>query len=612
MTTPSSPDVVIGEMRPWSDRAEGSFPAGGPVLEQLVADLDVHGDVLVIGPTSDALVTQLAQRARRVDVLIRSTTDAELVRDAFASTHPDVVNVTVGDIAAYAAQQEGTFDLVLAVDGLDRAVTFESAPRPWSDVLADVRGLLSPGGRLVLSHPLALAPTVTLDARPATQRHGDDDFHPFDVDSRRPLDVTSLFAALEEAQLRAATSHLLFGPPAAPRLAWDAEGSSADSGFSVPLRAALGAQRASRVPLLASPEELTATYFRAGRPQDAADAVLVVACDAQDGRAHSSSGAHLVIAGDGVLVTARHDAAEREWDRTSVREFARGASSWPDAGASQPLERDTAQPSETFRYVTDVTTSDPTAVTARADIVPSRVADGPCVGDELRRLASLGDVPAFRELAGRVGDFLIAQPAAQHRVFDLDDLYLTPNGVSLGFSALTWVGGASSEESLAAAWFMFEDDLLGAHRRHPWPSWVMGESNVASWLEAAGASSEQPVLRRGRELADALASHRRVRTSGVPTLREALADAESARREAMELAGHVFGLERTIGFRDKQLKSRGDVIKKLRGGAVAAAPTPSVTGITRLARRTAQVRSLDELTAGVNRVARRAKRSLGK
>lgn len=609
MSTPTTPDVVLGEMRPWSDRSEGSFPAGGPVLAELTDRLPISGSVLFLGPTQDEIVQIVAGKADRVDALVRSTTDAEVLREKFGET----VNVTVGGLDGYAKEQSGQFDVVVALDGLDRVLSFEVAPMAWTDVLSLVRGLVRPGGKLVLAHPLAFAPAAILDARPVPERHGDDDFHPFEVDESRPLDLASILTAVEDATFTRAADYLSFGEPSAPRMLWRLEAATRRSAFAVPRQSALLAQRTRKAPLLADVEELLGTYFDAGRPQDSADACVLVLSAAADAAAVPSSdvtlpgGPDLLLGLDGVLITATHDIDERVWD-TKVSE--RTDVSWPDANVAQIAERETAQPSETYRYV-QTTDSTDAGVVVRPELVPATIADGPTVGSQLRRLAALGDVPAFRELAARVGDFIVAQPAAERRVFDFDQLLLTPTGLSLGLSPLAWTSPASTEEALAAAWFLFEDDLLAHHRRHPWPSWVLGAPNVASWLEAAGASSEEPVLDGGRQLANALTAYRQARTTSLPNLRDALADAEAAKRHSMELEGHIFGLERTIGFRDKQLKTRGDVIKKLRGGPTAAVPSGTASTVKKLARRTAQVRSVDELTAGVARVTRRVRRKLG-
>jgi hypothetical protein len=67
---------------------------------------------------------------------------------------------------------------------------------------------------------------------------------------------------------------------------------------------------------------------------------------------------------------------------------------------------------------------------------------------------------------------------------------------------------------------------------------------------------------RGKELADALDGVLETRPD--VDVRTALADAERARRELFELKGHVYGLERTLGFRNKAMKTRENRIRELR------------------------------------------------
>ena len=71
---------------------------------------------------------------------------------------------------------------------------------------------------------------------------------------------------------------------------------------------------------------------------------------------------------------------------------------------------------------------------------------------------------------------------------------------------------------------------------------------------------------RGKALAFALAAAIGIPSdaSQTPDLRTALADAERARTESFELAGQIFGLERTLGFRDKALKTRETRIREMR------------------------------------------------
>jgi hypothetical protein len=88
------------------------------------------------------------------------------------------------------------------------------------------------------------------------------------------------------------------------------------------------------------------------------------------------------------------------------------------------------------------------------------------------------------------------------------------------------------------------------------------EQLPATSPDSAPASAEQ--VARGKELAAALDVVLETRKDTVD-VRTALAAAEDAKQELFELKGHVYGLERTLGFRNKAMKTRENRIRELRG-----------------------------------------------
>ncbi|MFD0525205.1 hypothetical protein [Paractinoplanes durhamensis] len=172
----------------------------------------------------------------------------------------------------------------------------------------------------------------------------------------------------------------------------------------------------------------------------------------------------------------------------------------------------------------------------------------------LFRLAAAEDVPGFRAFAARLGAWANAEG-----VILLDDLYPEGDGFVRGVTELKTT--ADEKELLAAAWFRLKDRLLGAHRRHPWPPWITGTDDlVATWLSMSGVDAGPEILKRGREIADLVAEP----ATDQPDLRTVIADAETARVQAVELAGKVFGLERTLRFRDQSLRTREKQIRTVR------------------------------------------------
>jgi hypothetical protein len=83
---------------------------------------------------------------------------------------------------------------------------------------------------------------------------------------------------------------------------------------------------------------------------------------------------------------------------------------------------------------------------------------------------------------------------------------------------------------------------------------------VVTWLGMSGITDDPGAVERGREIADGLAEP----AGDEPDLRTVLADAADDRQRATELAGKVFGLERTMRFRDQSLRTREQQIRTMR------------------------------------------------
>jgi hypothetical protein len=141
-----------------------------------------------------------------------------------------------------------------------------------------------------------------------------------------------------------------------------------------------------------------------------------------------------------------------------------------------------------------------------------------------------------------------------------DDIVV--DGESFAFGVSGWVADAERGDLLAAAWRRFHARLIEGHRRHPWPPWMVGDDLVTTWLGMSGAPDQS--VARGTEIAAALSAALGKVETQTPDVRTALADAERAKQELFELKGHVFGLERTLGFRDKALKTREARLRDLR------------------------------------------------
>lgn len=183
-------------------------------------------------------------------------------------------------------------------------------------------------------------------------------------------------------------------------------------------------------------------------------------------------------------------------------------------------------------------------------------------------------MPAFRKLAADLGEWVTDSRV----IVRWDDIVF--DGESFAYGVSPWVAQERVEKDdlLAAAWVRFHDRLLGQHRRHPWPPWMLGDDLVSAWLGMSGieppeqlqatspdtvAATAQQVA-RGKDLAAALDVVLETR-AGTVDVRTTLAAAEEAQQELFELKGHVYGLERTLGFRNKAMKTRENRIRELRG-----------------------------------------------
>jgi hypothetical protein len=145
--------IMVGaEMLNWSDlHPEDGRPAtGGPVpIALLDAVLTTSDSVLVAGPHSLELIEQVAGRVAAVDVLVRSTPDAEEIAAQLAELP---VRVFCGALDRFGPDHgESSYDVVVALDGLYRLVGPDTPVLTWADALATLQGRLAPSGRLLVA-----------------------------------------------------------------------------------------------------------------------------------------------------------------------------------------------------------------------------------------------------------------------------------------------------------------------------------------------------------------------------------------------------------------------------------------------------------------------------
>jgi len=514
-------------MQPWTDHTPRQ-----PVLAALLTDvIPANRRTLILGPHSPLLIESVLAHSSDVTILVRSVSDAEQLTEMFGPCLHVVAGALDGFRTATAAQPtlfdvatEGVapFEVVVAADGLDRVLGYDSEHLTWTERLAALKELTVPDAVVVLGLRNEFAMLNLLDRRPAHQRHGDDEWVPLHDDPTRPVSVDQFQAALPwPAQLYADfSSHTLIGVEAA---------ATARPGH-LPTRLAIEALERVDTPLLTSPAEPLESAARAG----------LLAAIPTSWLAICNTPAHQTLYTDLGPTTLKATPTQTGW-RTAVDVVA------PDLLGTVGYD---------------------------STVVPEEIPGGETVETVLFRLAAAEDVPGFRKLAAALGEW-----ATSSRVLlRWDDIIVDGDTFAHGISGWVAPEPVDKNDLLAAAWLRFHKRLVDTHRRHPWPPWMVGDDLVATWLSMSGIALADPTpataphaesavaeqLAWGKQLAAALAAVLDPPEHTEPDLRTILADADRARLELTELQGHVFGLERTLGFRNKALKTRENRIRELR------------------------------------------------
>ncbi|WP_427886503.1 hypothetical protein ACQHIV_27615 [Kribbella sp. GL6] len=167
-------NLVGGEMLNWSDLHPGDArpaAAGAAAQALLAATLTPDANVLLAGPHAAEVVEYVASQVTLVDLLVRSAPDAEELAELLDTTKGQVfcgsldrfaVEETAGtrrgmgggvpgaSAAGAVGGAGGGYDVVVALDGLERLVGPDSGGFGWGDCLARLSGLLRPEGILLL------------------------------------------------------------------------------------------------------------------------------------------------------------------------------------------------------------------------------------------------------------------------------------------------------------------------------------------------------------------------------------------------------------------------------------------------------------------------------
>ncbi len=528
-----------GEVQPWTDFTGDRHAAGGATLVALLDDLLPRraARTLVAGPHTADVIELAAARSAHVTVIVRSVSDAQHLRTAVPAAH---VTVIAGALDGLSGVQP--FDVVLAADGLDRVLGYDSPGLNWPQRKAELVRLATADALMVVGVDNEFSLTGLYDRRPTDVRHGNDEWRPVHDDPARPTSVAQVAAEFNPTQLYAAFDaagvlHTLLDVDAAALTRPGHPGANlAVGGF---------AAKAARMPLLAPIVDGADAAARAGLLGAIAPSWLAIRGPA--GTTHTA----YALAVAGVLVA---DLDEAGWT-AGIR----------NGGLTEIF--------------------DPA-------LVATHVPDVASVEGELFRLAAAEDVPGFRAYAARIGVW-----ANDEGLIVFDDLFADGEGFIRGMLGYRAAPGNKSPDLLAAAWHRFRDRLLRAHRRHPWPPWVTeGDDLVSTWLGMSGVQVDAGILKCGREIADRIAEP----STAEPDVRTILADRDADKLKIKELAGKVFGLERTLRFRDQALRTREAQVRSTRDNLRELRNSPAMR-LQEVTRKVSKIRHPRQFARAVKR-----------
>lgn len=178
----------------WSDLHPGDArpAAAGPAAAALLAaTLQPEDSVLIAGPHAVEVITAVADQVTSIDLLLRSAPDAEEIAELLGDTKGQVFCGSLDRLAG-----DETYDVIVALDGLERLVGPDTAKLTWSEALHRLRDHLSPSGRLLLGASNAFG--IERFTQPAiTAALPRDEDWARDVADTAPAGLKPLQAALE-------------------------------------------------------------------------------------------------------------------------------------------------------------------------------------------------------------------------------------------------------------------------------------------------------------------------------------------------------------------------------------------------------------------------------
>ncbi len=463
---------IGGEMFAWSDRDPSRGPAlpRGAVLHYLLAQFAGPGrTVLIAGPHADETVAALAGSGATVTWLLRSLGDAE---DA-ARAHAEV---TVLAGSAGKLNSADRYDLVVALDGVERLNSGEGEQETADELIDRLARAVQPEGTLLLVHDNRFGVHHTVRLEPGARERQDASWYPVDEhDTDRPASAEQLAGRLSGAGLVVNAAYAAFPLPAAPTVL---VGRGLLGEVASPLRPRLGTALSQAFAagfrgrtVLSDPRRLMNRALLAGAEGTVAPAWLVIASGPE---AAAPVTGHEMLIGDVRGTFAYEVASAGSEVRTTVL---------------QPLAEPVVRGG--LRRI-----SEPTA--PGADV-------GYVLEERLLHLAAADDLRQLRiELAqydnwlrGQAQDGLLTGPAA---VAGLADVFVTGEGPSLLPTRWEPIEPVPVETAVTHAVWQFAVQLITSGQPHPWPATSSAVDLASVLLGMVGRSVGKDQVRAAVEL----------------------------------------------------------------------------------------------------------------
>lgn len=297
--------LIGGEMASWT---EDRPPVGGALAAHLADQLPAGISVLIAGPHEDTLIDALAARTS-VTCLVRSQPEA-------IALNARGLDVLCGTLAKLTDADR--WDVVVALDGLDRLCSVEGPQFDWAESLQAVKRALRPGGTLLLAVENELGVHRLVDPTTATSAQTDGAWRPLgEYDTTKPGNPTRLAGKLSAEGLAVDWLGAAWPTPQAPTMiATPGALRDGPDALAAAAAAAVGAGYADRS-VLSDPRRLAAAAVRAGLGPEFAASWLIVAHVAP--RPAAALNLPPVLIGDGPVIEVA-PGPDGGWLRRVVRE----------------------------------------------------------------------------------------------------------------------------------------------------------------------------------------------------------------------------------------------------------------------------------------------------